>query len=141
MTTPPDSDERARELLGETIVGQLSFLGLDGCPRVVPVWFDFRDGQLLISNGPGTYKCRCIRADGRVGFAVSDPTPPYRLVTLTGDAVVERLPEADRVLLAGGQARRYLGEEQGSRFFATAPGDGELIRIQPRRIRFTNVSG
>jgi hypothetical protein len=139
MTTPLEGDERARELLGESIVGQLSFLGLDGYPRVVPTWFDFRDGELLISNGPGTYKCRCIRAHGRVGFAVSDPTPPYRLVNLTGDAVVEVLPEADRIQLAGGQARRYLGEERGSRFFSTSPGDGELIRIRPRRIRFTNV--
>jgi PPOX class probable F420-dependent enzyme len=139
MTTPPAGDERISELLAETIVGQLSFTGLDGYPRVVPVWFDFRDGQLLISNAPGTYKCRCIRADGRVGFAVSDPTPPYRLVTLTGDAVVEPLPEAERIQLATGQARRYLGEERASRFFSKPPGDGELIRIHPRRIRYADV--
>jgi PPOX class probable F420-dependent enzyme len=139
MTTPPADDERIRELLAETIVGQLSFTGLDGYPRVVPVWFDFRDGQLLISNAPGTYKCRCIRAGGRVGFAVSDPTPPYRLVTLTGDAVVEPLPEAERIQLATGQARRYLGEARASRFFSKPPGDGELIRIQPRRIRYAEV--
>ena len=57
MTTPRNPDPRAAELLSETILGQLSFLGLDGYPRVVPVWFDITDGEILISNAPGTYKC------------------------------------------------------------------------------------
>src|SRR5258708_38833409 len=70
-------------MLGETIVGQLSLVGLDGYPRVVPVWFDFRDGEILISNAPGTYKCRSIGRGARVGFALSDPSPPYRLVPIT----------------------------------------------------------
>jgi nitroimidazol reductase NimA-like FMN-containing flavoprotein (pyridoxamine 5'-phosphate oxidase superfamily) len=126
-------------MLGETIVGQLSFLGLDGYPRVVPVWFDFTGGEVLISNAPGTYKCRCIARQGRVGFTVSDPSPPYRVVAITGDAVVERLPEADRVRLAGGQARRYLGEDAARTFFGPDPGDGELLRIRPRTVRYLDI--
>src|SRR5262249_42559359 len=63
-------DPRAVAMLGETIVGQLSFVGLDGYPRVVPVWFDYRDGEILISNAPGTYKCRCIGTGARIGFAI-----------------------------------------------------------------------
>lgn len=134
-------DPRALSMLQETIVGQLSFVGLDGYPRVTPVWFDFRDGEIRISNAPGTYKCRSIGGGARVGFAISDPSPPYRVVTITGDAVVERLPEADRVRLAGGQARRYLGEEAARTFFGPSPGDGELIRIRPRTVRFIDLSG
>ena len=134
-------DARARTILGETIVGQLSFVGLDGYPRVVPVWFDFRDGELLISNAPGTYKCRCIGSGARIGFTISDPSPPYRYVSITGDAAVEPLPEADRIRLAVGQARRYLGEEAARTFFGPSPGDGELIRIRPRTVRFVDVSG
>lgn len=134
-------DPRALAMLGETIVGQLAYVGLDGYPRVAPVWFDFRDGQILISNAPGTYKCRCIGSGARVGFTISDPKPPYRMVTITGDAAVERLPQADRVRLAGGQARRYLGEEAARSFFGPSPGDGELIRIRPRTVRFIDVSG
>jgi len=134
-------DAKARAMLGETIVGQLSFVGLDGYPRVVPVWFTFQDDEIRISNAPGTYKCRCIGSGARVGFAISDPSPPYRLVAITGDAVVEPLAEADRVRLAGGQARRYLGEEAARTFFGPHPGDGELIRIRPRTVRFVDVSG
>jgi nitroimidazol reductase NimA-like FMN-containing flavoprotein (pyridoxamine 5'-phosphate oxidase superfamily) len=134
-------DPRAVAMLGETIVGQLSFVGADGYPRVAPVWFDFRDGELLISNAPGTYKCRCIGSSARVGFTISDASPPYRAVMITGDAVVEPLPEAGRVRLAGGLARRYLGEEAGRTFFAAPPGDGELIRIRPRTVRFIDASG
>jgi nitroimidazol reductase NimA-like FMN-containing flavoprotein (pyridoxamine 5'-phosphate oxidase superfamily) len=134
-------DPRAQALLGEAIVGQLSFVGLDGYPRVAPVWFDLRNGEILISNAPGTYKCRCIGGGARVGFTVSDPSPPYRAVVITGEALVEPLPEADRVRLAGGQARRYLGEDAGRTFFGAPPGDGELIRIRPRTVRFIDVSG
>lgn len=134
-------DARALAMLGETIVGQLSFVGLDGYPRVAPVWFDFQDGEILISNAPGTYKCRSIGSGARVGFAISDPSPPYRVVAMTGRAVVEPLPEADRVRLAGGLARRYLGEEAARTFFGPSPGDGELIRIRPRSVRFIDVSG
>jgi len=134
-------DPRALAMLGETIVGQLSFVGLDGYPRVVPVWFDFRGGEILISNAPGTYKCRSIGSGARVGFAISDPSPPYRVVAITGDATVERLPEVDRVRLAGGQAHRYLGEEAARTFFGPHPGDGQLIRIRPRTVRFVDVSG
>ncbi len=132
-------DPRALAMLGETIVGQLSFVGLDGYPRVVPVWFDFRDDEILISNAPGTYKCRSIRRGARVGFALSDPSPPYRLVTITGEAAVERLPEADRVRLAVGQARRYLGDEAARTFFGPAPGDGErMSAARPYRILNAN---
>jgi nitroimidazol reductase NimA-like FMN-containing flavoprotein (pyridoxamine 5'-phosphate oxidase superfamily) len=138
-TAVDELDPQAVAMLGETIVGQLSFVGLDGYPRVVPVWFDFRDGEILISNAPGTYKCRSIGRGARVGFAVSDPSPPYRLVTITGEAGVERLPEADRIRLAGGQARRYLGDEAARTFFGPSPGDGELIRIRPRTVRFIDV--
>lgn len=134
-------DARARAMLDETIVGQLSFVGLDGYPRVAPVWFTIVDGEILISNAPGTYKCRSIGSGARVGFSVSDPSPPYRVVTITGDAVVERLPEVDRVRLAGDQARRYLGEEAARTFFGPSPGDGQLIRIRPRTMRFIDLSG
>ena len=134
-------DPRALAMLGETIVGQLSFMGVDGYPRVAPVWFEFRGGEIRISNAPGTYKCRCIGSGAAVGFTISDPSPPYRAVVITGDAVVEPLPEADRVRLARGLARRYLGEEAGRTFFGAPPGDGELIRIRPRTVRFIDVSG
>jgi nitroimidazol reductase NimA-like FMN-containing flavoprotein (pyridoxamine 5'-phosphate oxidase superfamily) len=135
----------ALELLQRGIVGQLGFRGLDGYPRVLPVWFEYRDGEILIASPKGAYKCRSITADGRASLAVStSEAQPYHLVTAVGDAAVELLPEAERLRFVGAQAERYLGPERGRAYLERwsqggHPGDGELIRIRPRRIRFSLV--
>lgn len=140
-----DMEARAHELLQDRIVGQLGFHGLDGYPRVLPVWFEYRDGEILIASPEGAYKGRSLAADGRASLAVSTPEgPPYHLVTVVGDARVERLPEVERMRFVSAQAERYLGPEEGGRYVERwskngRPGDGELIRIRPRRIRFTVV--
>ncbi len=137
-------DPRADELLRRPIVGQLGFHGLDGYPRVLPVWFDYQDGELLVASPRGAYKGRSLAADGRASMAVSTPEAPYHLVTVLGDAAVERLPEAERIRFVGELAIRYLGEQGGREYLARwskggRPGDGERIRLRPRRIRFRVV--
>lgn len=140
-----DMDPRARELLQDGIVGQLGFHGLDGYPRVLPVWFEYRDGDILVASPKGSYKGRSLTADGRASLAVSTSEgQPYHLVTVLGDATVELLPEAERVPFVTARAERYLGPDRARRYAERwskggHPGDGELIRIRPRRIRFTEV--
>ncbi len=140
-----DMEEPARELLQKGIVGHLGFHGLDGHPHVLPVWFEYRDGEILIASPKGAYKGRALTADGRVSLAVSTPEgDPYHQVTVAGDATVEVLPETERVRFVSAQAERYLGRERARRYVERwsqngHPGDGELIRIRPRRIRFSVV--
>jgi hypothetical protein len=135
----------ALNLLQDRNLGQLGFHGLDGYPRVLPVWFAYRDGEVLIASPKGAYKGRSLAADGRASLAVvAAAGPPYHQVTLVGDATVEVLPEAERVRFVTAQAERYLGPDEGRRYFQGwskdgHPGDGELIRIRPRRIRFSVV--
>ncbi len=137
-------DPRAEDLLGRPIVGQLGFHGLDGYPRVIPVWFDHRDGDIRIASPLGAYKGRALTADGRAALTVSTPDPPYFVVTAVGDTSVERLPEAERIELVRSLAIRYMGVEQGSAYVERwikggHPGDGELIRLRPRRVRYSVV--
>jgi len=139
-------DPRALELLRSPIVGQLGFVGLDGYPHVLAVWFDHADGQLLIGSRPDEYKCRSLRVNKRAALTVSTPEWPYWMVTAVGEATVEPLPEAQRKQLIGTLCHRYLGQERGDRYYEKwsqggHPGDGELIRLHPGRIRFYDVSG
>lgn len=134
-------DPRALELLSQTILGHLGFTGLDGYPHVIAVWYEYRDGEILVASRPDEYKCRSLRADGRAAFTVSTPERPYWSTMVAGDASVERLPEARRMEFIGALARRYLGQEAGDPYFEKwsrggHPGDGDLIRIRPRRIGF-----
>src|SRR5438105_4528108 len=110
-------DSRAEELLRRPILGQLGFIGLDGYPRVLAVWFEYRDGVVLVASRPNEYKCRSLRADGRAALTVSTNELPYLMVTAVGDATVDRLPEPERITFINAIAHRYLGNEGGDRYF------------------------
>ena len=134
-------DPRAAELLGRTIIGQLGFVGLDGFPHVLPVWFEQRDGELLIASPPGAYKCRSLRKTPRAALTVSTPERPYLIATAVGEASVERLPEQERIAFVREIAVRYIGDEGGRRYIDAwirggHPGDGELIRIRPSKTNY-----
>lgn len=134
-------DPRAVELLRSTLIGQLGYIGLDGYPRVLPVWFEWRDGELLIGSKAGLYKGRALARDGRVSLAVSTEHRPYHIVVVVGDATVELLREAERIPFVTALAQRYLGEKEAKEYLEPwmkggHPGDGELIRVRPRTINF-----
>lgn len=135
------TDPRATDLLSRPIIGQLGYLGLDGYPRVLPVWFEYRDGEVLIGSKAGLYKGRALARDGRVSLAVSTIERPYHIAVVVGDATVERFPESERIRFVTAIARRYLGAKGGREYIDTwirdgHPGDGELIRLRPRTINF-----
>lgn len=134
-------DPRAAELLSRTIIGQLGLIGLDGYPRVLPVWYEYRDGEVLIASQPNTYKGRALARNGNASLAVSTIERPYQIATVVGDATVERLPEPERIEFVTAIAHRYLGDEGGSEYLVRwskggHPGDGELIRLRPRSVNF-----
>ena len=81
--------------------------GPRGEPQSHPVWFEYADGQLLISTGTDRQKYRNIRRDPRVAVSILDPDNPYHYVEVRGRVVeIESDPATaflDRL------ARRYLG--------------------------------
>ena len=128
-------------MLRRIIIGQLGLIGLDGYPRVLPVWFEYRDGEVLIASQPNTCKGRALARDGRASLSVSTTERPYHIATVVGDAALELLPETERIEFVTAIAHRYLGDEGGSEYLERwskggHPGDGELIRLRPRSINF-----
>jgi nitroimidazol reductase NimA-like FMN-containing flavoprotein (pyridoxamine 5'-phosphate oxidase superfamily) len=135
-------DPRAADVLGRPIIGQLGFLGLDDYPHVLPVWFEHRAGEILIASPPATYKGRALSRVGRAALSVSTVERPYWIVSVVGDATVERLPESERIEFVGAIALRYLGADAGREYIEAwrkggHPGDGELIRIRPNKVHFS----
>jgi PPOX class probable F420-dependent enzyme len=139
-------DPRAYELLAPPNLGHLGYYGLDGFPRVAPLWFAYRDGEILVASRPGTYKCKALRADPRATMTVSTPAPPYSYVGASGRAAVEVLPEPQRIELVREIAISYMGPEGGERYVTDwigdgHPGPGELIRLPMDGLRYTDMSG
>lgn len=139
-------DPRGRKLLSEPNIGNLGYHGLDGYPRVLPVWFRLSDDELLIASPPDAYKCRALRADGRATLTVSTPKAPYHVVSATGRVEVEVIEEEERIAFVRQVATAYLGAEGGRQYVdrwirGGHPGPGDLLRLRIERARYTNVSG
>jgi PPOX class probable F420-dependent enzyme len=139
-------DPRARELLRQPIVGNLGYNGLDGYPRVLPVWFTFAEGagEIQVASPPDQYKIRALRADPRATLTVSTPTVPYSFASATGDVTVQRLEEPERIGFVTEVAHRYLGPEGGRGYVERwikggHPGPGDLLRLKIDKLRYTHV--
>jgi PPOX class probable F420-dependent enzyme len=60
----------------------------DGMPRVVPIWFIFRDGAVLFTPRARSVFLDNIRRDPRVGLSIDEDPLPYRKLTVQGTAEI-----------------------------------------------------
>jgi Pyridoxamine 5'-phosphate oxidase len=83
--------ERA-EFLAGVHVGVLSAaVGTTGRTLAVPVWYSYQPVSLLtVLTGRRSRKATVIRAAGRFGMCVQDDSPPYRYVSVEGQAGGQR---------------------------------------------------
>jgi hypothetical protein len=139
-----DLEEKAKVLLTGAYIGNLGLVGLDGALRVIPVWFTWTGTEIRIASPPDNYKCRSLRADPRAVLTVSTSTAPYDVVTVGGQASVDRFPEEERIPFVREAAVRYLGEADGNRYVENwikggHPGPGDLIRIPGDNVRYSRI--
>lgn len=67
-----------------------AFLGTimnDGSPQVTPVWFNFKDGHILVNSAKGRTKDRNMCARPKITLAIPDPKNPYRYLQIRGKVV------------------------------------------------------
>ncbi|HEY8813062.1 MAG TPA: pyridoxamine 5'-phosphate oxidase family protein [Candidatus Dormibacteraeota bacterium] len=141
-----DIDPEGRRLLTEPNIGNLGFHGIDGYPRVIPVWFKFTGDEIQVASPPNLYKSRALRADPQAVLMVSTPKQPYHVVSATGRVDIEVIEEPERIVFVREVADRYLGPDAGSRYIEAwirggHPGPGDLLRLKIERLRYTNVGG
>jgi nitroimidazol reductase NimA-like FMN-containing flavoprotein (pyridoxamine 5'-phosphate oxidase superfamily) len=139
-------DPEGRRLLTEPNVGNLGFHGIDGYPRVIPVWFKFTGDEIQVASPPNQYKSRALRLDPRAVLMVSTSKQPYQVVSATGRVDIEVIEESERIDFVREVAERYLGPDAGGRYIEAwikggHPGPGDLLRLKIERLRYTNVSG
>jgi PPOX class probable F420-dependent enzyme len=139
------SDRKLDRFLAQPRSASLAYSRRDGSPFVVPVWFKWRDGEVLIGTGAADPKVFAIRRNPRVTVLVHDDRPPYGAVIIEGQASVEVLG-ADDQDPTDGIAVHYLGRIGGEVYKQKMAEVGAfdngraIIRIRPDVIRTNDGS-
>ena len=107
MTALPADDPVVADLLAGPNLARIAYIGLDGRPRVVPIWFHYADGEIRMITGPKAEKAKALAANPAVALTIDSSTPPYKVLLVQGDAVLDHVegmaPEYPDIV------RRYLG--------------------------------
>jgi hypothetical protein len=107
----------AQQLLHSSIPARLAFLGTDGAPRLVPTWFEWSEGTIVMATyiaGPNAgirhpaARIAALRANPAVALTIDTEGFPNQSLTIRGRAEVEEIEGLAPEYVAS--AYRYLGE-------------------------------
>ena len=131
----------AQELLQAPIPARLAFVWTDGTPRVVPTWFHWTGGEIVMvtfTAGPSigvrhpAARIAALRANPRVALTIDTDSYPSKSLTVRGTAVISEVAGVAAEYAAA--ARRYLGEDAAAAMLAALdqPGTGQArITVRP----------
>lgn len=86
---PPLDDPDLDELLSGPHLARLSTINPDGTPHTMPIWYEWRDGQIHVSTQAQQRKVRNMERDPRVTVLVDTNDFPYRGVMIYGEAELD----------------------------------------------------
>ncbi|GAA0385055.1 pyridoxamine 5'-phosphate oxidase family protein [Microbispora corallina] len=121
----------AQRLLTTVPVARLAYTGKDGTPRLIPVNFLWRGGELVIAAFAGTYKIRDLRARPDVAVCIDTTDAPPEVLMLRGQVT---LAEVEGVLPEYATMQRtMMGEAAGSAYIEAIDQPGlRMVRIALR---------
>jgi PPOX class probable F420-dependent enzyme len=100
----------------------------DGSVQMNPLWYEFRDGMIVLNGGPARDWLRHIRRDGHVSLLVVDPKNMFRWAQVQGRLLDTTSEGADDHIERLSQ--RYLGGP-----YRNPKVDRLIIRIEPLAVR------
>ncbi|MDQ2805282.1 MAG: pyridoxamine 5'-phosphate oxidase family protein [Pseudomonadota bacterium] len=77
-----DLDPIYRDLLDRPITVTFGLIGPDGRPSLTPMWFDHKDGKVLVNTASHRPKCRWIQKNPRLTVLIVNPENPYHWVQI-----------------------------------------------------------
>jgi hypothetical protein len=110
----------SRELLGSSIPARLSYVGVDGEPRAIPIGFLWTGEHVVMATVPKSAKVQALRQNPRVALTIdTEGQWPPRVLLIRGaarvdlvDGVPDAYVEASRKVVP---AEHFEGWEHGVR--------------------------
>ncbi len=128
--------------LAQPRVAVLSWTTPQGEVVSTPIWFTYRDGAFLLHTNHPSTKTQAILKNSQVALVIQDEVPPYRYVSVRGQARLRHEPE-EALRLYEEHARANFGR-LGGRFYlrqALSDYDGEHVIIEVTPTTITAMNG
>ena len=110
------NDPVAVALLQSATPARLAYVGSDGMPRAIPIWFHWDGASLVLASPSKSAKVSSISKHPQVALTIDGETWPYKVLQVRGTARVETVSGVvPEYALA---AERYFGAEQGKAWVA-----------------------
>jgi PPOX class probable F420-dependent enzyme len=128
----PMTKRELDQFLRQPIIAVLATTARGGAPHAVPIWFEYRAGEIWFFMDPSSFKHRCIKHNPRVTLVVDTKKPPYRCAIVKGRARSE-------IRTAGAMIRRmslaYYGKRDGKAFADSLKGTKlAVVHFKPSHI-------
>jgi PPOX class probable F420-dependent enzyme len=122
--------EEREAFLAGTHVGVLSIAREGKGPLALPIWYLYRDGDVILSMSGTSVKAELLRRRGRATLTAQQEAAPYRYVMVEGPVTVKH-EDLDVAELAV----RYLGPEMGAWYAENNPPNAESVvaRLRPEQ--------
>jgi hypothetical protein len=101
----------SQELLHSKIPARLAYIGTDGAPRVIPIWYHWNGKDFVMATPPKAPKLKALAKNPKVSFTIDDNTFPHKVLLVRGTARMEPVDGIVPEYIAA--ADRYFGPEQG----------------------------
>lgn len=110
----------------------------DGYPLVNPVWYVWRDGELIVVTKERTGLVANLRRDRRVCLLVANPEVPYIRITAKAEADFR---DYDWHEVGREMVLRYLGPDGFAYYDATTDIPRVVVHFRPQRMTTWNGGG
>ncbi len=116
MASLPLDDPVVAGLLEGPNLARLAYVGLNGRPCVVPIWFAYQESEIIMITGPKAAKLAALEQNPAVAVSIDTTGPPPKALLIDGDVTLEPVdgmapeypPIVERYL--GPAAEAYLGQ-------------------------------
>ncbi|MEL6148311.1 MAG: pyridoxamine 5'-phosphate oxidase family protein [Chloroflexota bacterium] len=131
---PELETEAIRAFLAKPLMARLSTHNADGTIHTIPIWFEYRDGVVLLSTQTITRKVKNIQGNPQVTVLIDTDTMPYAGVMIYGHAELDFEDAAEKRVTI---FERYFGDRDAATDYANrlaAKWEPVIIRVVPQRV-------
>jgi hypothetical protein len=79
----------SQELLQSKIPARLAYVGTDGSPRVVPIWFHWNGRDIVMASPPKAPKLKALAKNPKVALTIDEEAFPHKVLMIRGSARLE----------------------------------------------------